>query len=80
MPRLSRIHEIIEKTRLRHGISRAEIMGQSRAPRVSWPRQEAMAQAVKEGFSLQVVADQFGRHHTTVLHAVRAVKARNETA
>jgi chromosomal replication initiation ATPase DnaA len=61
-----------------NGVTVADIMSRSRKRHLAWPRQEAMA-AIRDVFpddSLPQIGRLFGRDHTTVLHAVRQVKAR----
>lgn len=62
---------------LRHG----ELIGPSRARRVSWPRQIAMVLVRQcDGRSLPEIGRRFGgRDHTTVLHALRAVADRRKS-
>lgn len=61
-----------------HGLTLDDLIGPARARRVSHPRQEAMALVVHEHkLSTVRVGQLFGnRDHTTVMHAIRAVEAR----
>jgi chromosomal replication initiator protein len=63
------------------GVTRDELVGHGRAPRLTWPRQVAMYLArVHTGATLPAIAACFGgRSHTTVLHACRRTKERIAT-
>lgn len=58
----------------KHGLTLGELLGPQTARRFSRPRQEAMALVLQEhGLSTTRVGQLFGgRHHTTVLHALKA--------
>jgi len=56
----------------RAGITEADILGPSRL------RQFVMYLAHKRGMSLPQIGRIMGRHHTTVLHGVRAEEARRK--
>lgn len=72
---------LIARIAREHGVTVPEILGPSRHRRVAWPRQEAIA-AVREMFRdpLDQIGALFGRHHTTVMHAIRAVQERRISA
>ena len=54
------------------GVAAADLLGTARDRRSAAARMIAMARCVNEGGrSLSAVGRYFGRHHTTVLHAVR---------
>jgi len=60
-----------------YGIARAELLSARRDRRLAWPRQEAMAlAAARDRLSTTLIGRCFGRDHTTVLHAIRAVADR----
>lgn len=60
-----------------YGISPIHMTSDRRDFSVSHPRQVAMYLASElTGFSLTVIGKRFNRDHTTVLHAIRAVKQR----
>lgn len=65
---------------LEHGITLAELTGPARHRRQAWPRQEAMARMHEAGYSLSQIARFLDRDHTTILHGVRAHKARQQEA
>lgn len=68
---------IVKDVARRAGVSVGDIYGRATARRFSRPRQAAMYLAVtRTGKSYQQVGRIFGRDHTTVLHAIRAVEAR----
>ena len=73
---MSSIAEIQQATAAHFGLTRGQLLGRSPARRWSWPRQLGMAIARADGHSLQKIARHFGRHHTTVLRATRAVSKR----
>jgi chromosomal replication initiator protein len=62
-------------------ISRDELLSDSRAARVAWPRQVAMYLAREHtDETLPAIGRQFGgRNHTTVMHAVRRTAERVAT-
>lgn len=64
----------------RHGLTLDDLRSPRRYRRIAHPRQEAMALIYATGrFSMPQVARFFRKiDHTTVLHAVRAHKARSE--
>jgi len=56
-----------------HGLSLRYMLSPERCRSVAWPRQEAMARIYATGrYSLPTIGRFFNRHHTTVLHAIRA--------
>lgn len=62
----------------RAGITEADILGHCRERKFSEPRQFVMYLAHKRGMSLPQIGRIMGRHHTTVLHGVRAEMARRK--
>ena len=73
---MSSIAQIQRATAAHFGLSREELLGASAVRRFAWPRQLAMAIAREDGHSLPKIGRHFGRHHTTVLRAMRAVSSR----
>ena len=63
-----------------YGLTMEDLVGRSRARALSWPRQRAITAAtLATGASLPKVGMGFGgRDHTTIMHAVKAVKRRRE--
>ena len=62
-----------------HGLALEEMRSPLRSPRIAHARQIAMYLARElTGLSLTQIASSFGRDHTTVMHAVRAVGKRLE--
>jgi chromosomal replication initiator protein len=62
-----------------NGLSKQELLSKQRSPRIARSRQLAMYMARElTGLSLAEIARGFDRDHTTVLHAIRSVKARLE--
>lgn len=73
------IHDIFDAARIVTGTQKAELIGRKKTRPVVLHRQAAMAAAYQlTGRSLPSVARAFGRDHTTVLHAVRAVETDDE--
>ena len=66
--------EIISRVAERNGITTADLRGPSQERRMAHPRQEAMARLqIELGWSTPRIGRALGgRHHTTVLHGVRA--------
>jgi chromosomal replication initiation ATPase DnaA len=58
------------------GVPDAAIRGNSRVRIVAIPRQEVMRRAHDAGFSLHQIGHVLSRDHTTVLHGIKAAKAR----
>ena len=58
----------------------SDILGPSRTPEFSHPRQLAMSMALKEGYSTSQVGRAFKRDHTTVMHAKARVQERMNNA
>lgn len=63
----------IEALARRHGLTKEDLIGQNRARRIAWPRQEAMHMLRHRwGLSLPRIGQLLGgRHHTTVLDGIR---------
>lgn len=77
---MSAIAEIQRATAAHFGLTREELLGPGRSRCYAWPRQVGMAIAREHGHSLPKIGRKFGRHHTTVLRAARAISERgNET-
>ena len=57
-----------------YGISRELLLSRSRRRSIVRPRQVAMLLCREEGYSLEHIGRQFGRDHTTVIHACRKVR------
>jgi chromosomal replication initiator protein len=71
------VRNIVRDVAERSGIDVADIYGPGLARKYSRPRNAAMYLArIKTGKSYPQIARIFGRHHTTVIDAVRAVEAR----
>lgn len=72
------IGEIAAHAAAQSGIGLFEIVGPSKVPRFTVPRQRAYALArVVTGKSLTVIGEAFGgRHHTTIMHGIRMDEAR----
>lgn len=58
------------------GITVDDLYRQGRETRVAWPRQVAMhAMRKLTKATMKIIAERFGKHHGTVLHAERAVQS-----
>lgn len=70
--------EICADVAARYGVTAEALRGVSRVRTLAWPRQHAYAEMYATGrFSLPQIGRFFGwRDHTTILHGVRAHKAR----
>ncbi len=71
------IRQVCRDVMKRHGISHDDFYSKSRKRPVAWARQEAMAIAHDAGKSLPMIGRHFGMDHTSILHGVRAHKARS---
>lgn len=73
------VAEIRSKVAEFYGLSLRDMLSPRRDRRIAWPRQVAMALARElTGQSLPYIGMQFGRDHTTVLHAIHAVNRRRD--
>ena len=70
------IEEVIESTAKRFGYQAADILGRSRTRHLAEARAEAMSAARDLGFSFPELARNFGRDHSTIMHACRRAKGR----
>lgn len=69
--------DIIQRVAGEHGIRPQDIKGQDRRRSIAWPRQRAMFELHATGLSLGTIGRILGhRHHTTVLHGLRAHQRR----
>ena len=74
------VADIVRETAAKHGLSVADILGQSRSRPIAWPRQEAMYRIFTESphISYPEAGRRLGgRDHTTVIHGVKAHCRRN---
>ena len=70
------VHQIVELVAQETGIAANAIMGDSRRGPIVRARQIVMYEAHQRGLSLQQIGAAMGRHHTTILHGIRAEQAR----
>ncbi|MGB7244272.1 MAG: helix-turn-helix domain-containing protein [Sulfitobacter sp.] len=78
---LSRSRKIINAVSEATGVTKGELLGPSRLRRISWARQFAMWKISKEtNMNDTQVGRLFNKHHTTVLHARRAIEKRRQAA
>lgn len=76
----SPVRKIILEVAREYNVEPDDIVGPRRLRWIVVPRQEAMRRAVDAGLSLHRVARAMRRDHTTVLHGIRAARARLEAA
>ena len=73
-PTLAKISSLVAA---HYGLTLGELRGRKRARSVAWPRQVAMYLCRRHAKrSYPAIGEFFGRNHTTVMHAVRAVEQR----
>lgn len=72
-------HTIIAPICRRNGVTMAEVLGYSRKRGIVRARHDAMyAVRTLTGMTLEAIGDVFHRDHTTVVHAIKAVEARDD--
>lgn len=74
-PRMS-MRDIAAEVAAEYGMTVADLKRRSRCHWISHTRQEAMRRMFDAGYSLPQIGRLFGLDHTTVLHGVRAARAR----
>lgn len=74
----ARMSDIAAQVALLRGITVMELRGTNRRVQYSHPRQEAMLIMHEAGYSMPRIGRFFRRDHTTVLHGIRAARARGE--
>lgn len=77
---MTKINAIASMVASEHNIPVSDMTGNMRTKRAAWPRQEAMM-LLREftSYSLTEIGKFFGgRDHTTIMHAIRAVNAREQ--
>ena len=75
------MREIAEDVAQAHRLTLDELKTPTHARRIAWPRQEAMAAMHATGrYSYPQIGRFFGMDHTSVIHGVRAHKARQQGA
>lgn len=62
------------------GLKIKTLMGPSRARRATWPRQVAYEALNRAGYSTAEIGRMMGRDHTTVMHGIKAARARRAEA
>lgn len=66
--------DVVKAASVYFNLTPQELRGETRAFRISHPRQTVMAAATRlTGRSAKDVGAHFGKDHTTVLHAIRAL-------
>ena len=70
----------IEALARRHGLTKEDLIGQDRARRIAWPRQEAMLMLRERwGLSYPRIGQLLGyRDHSTIIHGIRKQRERME--
>lgn len=75
------MHEILDDVSMMYGVSVADLRGPARTKGIAHARQHAMyLMAQQPHLSLPQIGRYLNRDHTTILHGVRAHKARAEAA
>ena len=59
----------------RHGLTLPMLIGRSRCRKIVQARHEAMVEAVRAGYGTAATGRYFDRDHTTVIHALKKLKA-----
>jgi chromosomal replication initiation ATPase DnaA len=73
----ARVRAIVGAVAVSHGVTVADILGDSRVKKIAWARCAAYAAVRAEtGASFPKIGRWFRRHHTTVLTGIRSHKAR----
>lgn len=70
------VHQIVDAVAQETGISAHDIMGESRKATIARARQIVMYEAHLRGLTLNQIGSAMGRHHTTIMHGIRAERAR----
>ncbi|MDI9407797.1 MAG: helix-turn-helix domain-containing protein [Candidatus Pacebacteria bacterium] len=76
----AKMSEIAARVALTRDMTVVELRGPSQLAHISRPRQEAMLIMHEAGYSMPRIGRFFHRDHTTVLHGIRAAKARSGNA
>lgn len=71
MTRSERHARLLAEAAFIHGVKPADIMGRSRDWKVVRARRQMMTRYREAGYTLPRIAAIFGRHHTTVMAAIR---------
>lgn len=72
------IRQIMEAIAVRYGVTPDEITSKTQARDISKARQAVMYEASLRGISGRQIARFFGYDHSTVIHGIRAEKARRK--
>lgn len=72
-PSASRIKRYAAEAAAAHDVEPADVMGTARTVAFVQARWAMWKRLSDEGFSIASIARAFGRHHTTVLYALRKV-------
>jgi len=75
-----RMSDIAAAFAMAHDLSVLELKSATSVRHIAWPRQDAMLAMSEDGFSLKQIGRFFKRDHTTVLHGIRAAKARGNVS
>ena len=75
-PNSKRMHDIAAEVAADNGLTMAELRSAAKSVDIAHPRQYAMMLMVDAGHSQAAVARFFGKDHTTVMHGVKAARAR----
>lgn len=70
-PSASRVEQYAAEAAAAHDITPEDLMGRGRAVKLVRARCVVWKRLFDEGFSMNAIALAVGRHHTTVMHALR---------
>ena len=70
-PMPPRVRDYAAAAAREHGVSVADVLGRGRTAPVYAARRRVMRQLRVDGFTLTLIGRWMGRHHSTVVHALR---------
>ena len=74
----STLHRVCRDVCDKFGVSRSDLMGQSREARFARARHEAFLRLIEAGWSTARIGRAFRRDHTTVIYGARRARQRIE--
>lgn len=72
--KFSIINAIIDQISEMSGISKNDILGYNRTPKMVMARQYVMFKAHGAGLTLEYIGEKLNRHHTTVMYGIKAIE------
>lgn len=70
-PSASRVERYVAEAAAAHDITREDVMGTGRTVAFVCARWTVWKRLSNEGFSLHAIGQAVGRHHTTIMHALK---------